>query len=92
MLYIHDMNDTVDMVNLTNHRSNVGRDMDPDSMSSYGDNPTKVRTIETRPPYMEVADRKEGDIEEGVSMEQSLYELDPITHPHEGMNYGIRSY
>jgi len=55
-------------------RNNVDRDVDPNSMLSQGDFPTKVETQETRPRLMDVDHKPNGCLAEGVSFCEDLYE------------------
>ncbi len=89
MIYMTGISGMDDTIYLPNLKSNVGRDMDPHTIASFGDNPTRVRATTTRLETMTSEQIENGDIEEGVSMVQGLYELDPISTLTEGSSDAV---
>lgn len=73
-----------------NFRTNTGIRANSDTRVAQGDFPVKVQSIKTRPPYLEPELNREGSIEAGTSMEQSLYEVDNVNDDMMGdYDYGI---
>lgn len=77
------------MHGLTRHRTNVGIVSDPESMLAQGDFPMRVRSIITRPTYMDVTLNAEGSTAEGTAFEQDIYELPPVVGEDETNPYDL---